>query len=83
MAKSAKKATEHAEKLQDKVNTHFVESLVLSIDGLSEKSTVASIKDLFNKYGDVGYVVYVRGQSKAEIRFFGEENAEQEAWNKL
>ncbi|EYC26593.1 hypothetical protein Y032_0010g853 [Ancylostoma ceylanicum] len=82
MAKSAKKAAEHAEKLQAKVNTHFVKGLVLSIDGLPENSTVLSIKEFFNKFGDVGYVVYESGQSKAEIRFSGEENGAQEAWNK-
>ncbi|RCN42214.1 hypothetical protein ANCCAN_11809 [Ancylostoma caninum] len=64
-----------------KVNTHFVKGLVLSI-GLPGNSTVASIKEFFNKYGDVGYVVYESGQDKSEIQFSGEENGAQEAWNK-
>ncbi|KAK6728310.1 hypothetical protein RB195_005756 [Necator americanus] len=82
MAKTAKKAAEHAEKLQAKVNAHFVKGLVLSIDGLPEDSTVPGIKEFFRKFGDVGYVVYESGQSKAEIRFSGEENGAQEAWDK-
>ncbi|VDM65730.1 unnamed protein product [Strongylus vulgaris] len=82
LAKSAKNAAEHAEKLQAKACAKFVKGLILSVDGLPEDSTVAAIKEFFKKFGDVGYVVYEAGQSKAEIRFSGAENGAQEAWTK-
>ncbi|VDO89370.1 unnamed protein product [Haemonchus placei] len=68
MAKTAKKIAEQAEKMQAKVNAHFVKGLILSVDGLPENSSMLAIKEFFKKFGDVGYVVYESGQSKAEIR---------------
>ncbi|KHJ87344.1 la domain protein [Oesophagostomum dentatum] len=82
MAKQAKNAAEHAEKLQAKACAKFVKGLILSIDGLPEDTSVQAIKEFFRKYGDVGFVVYESGQSKAEIRFSGAENGAQEAWDK-
>ncbi|KAJ1367344.1 hypothetical protein KIN20_028240 [Parelaphostrongylus tenuis] len=82
MVKTAQKIAEHAEKLHAKANAHFVKGLILSVSGLPEDCTMAAIKEFFKKFGDVGYVVYENGQSKAEIRFAGEENGAQEAWNK-
>ncbi|CAJ0592413.1 unnamed protein product [Cylicocyclus nassatus] len=82
LAKLAKNAAEHAEKIQAKTCAKFVKGLILSVDGLPDDTTVAAIKEFFRKFGDVGYVVYEAGQSKAEIRFSGAENGAQEAWSK-
>ncbi|VDL74647.1 unnamed protein product [Nippostrongylus brasiliensis] len=82
LAKASKKFAENAEKSQAKSSAHFVKGLILSVDGLPENSTMPAIKEFFKKYGDVGYVVYEGGQSKAEIRFAGEENGAQKAWEK-
>ncbi|VDP02863.1 unnamed protein product [Heligmosomoides polygyrus] len=80
LAKASKKYAEHAEKLQ--TAAHFVKGLILSVDGLPENSSMMAIKEFFKQFGDVGYVVYESGQSKAEIRFAGEENGAQKAWEK-
>lgn len=82
LAKASKKYAEHAEKLQAKTAAHFVKGLILSVDGLPENSSMMAIKEFFKQFGDVGYVVYESGQSKAEIRFAGEENGAQKAWEK-
>ncbi|KJH45333.1 la domain protein [Dictyocaulus viviparus] len=82
MAKNAKKYAEHAEKLHAKNSAHFVKGLILSVNGLPEDTTMSAVKEFFKKFGDVGYVVYENGQSKAEIRFAGEENGAEKAWNK-
>ncbi|KAE9419227.1 hypothetical protein Angca_004825 [Angiostrongylus cantonensis] len=60
----------------------FVKGLILSVSGLPEDTTLSAVREFFKQFGDVGYVVYENGESKAEIRFAGEENGAQEAWNK-
>uniref|UniRef100_A0A0K0CWD8 Lupus La protein n=1 Tax=Angiostrongylus cantonensis TaxID=6313 RepID=A0A0K0CWD8_ANGCA len=80
MVKTTKKFAEHTEKLH--AQARFVKGLILSVSGLPEDTTLSAVREFFKQFGDVGYVVYENGESKAEIRFAGEENGAQEAWNK-
>ncbi|EFO19002.2 La domain-containing protein [Loa loa] len=60
---------------------HFVKGLVLSVENLpKEDCDLTKIKDFFKQFGDVQYVVYEKGDEKAQIRFGGEENGAAVAW---
>ncbi|EJW81447.1 La domain-containing protein [Wuchereria bancrofti] len=66
---------------QAKKIVHFVKGLVLSVENIpKEDCDLAKVKDFFKQFGDVQYVVYEKGDEKAQIRFGGEENGAAVAW---
>uniref|UniRef100_A0A1I8EQI0 La domain-containing protein n=1 Tax=Wuchereria bancrofti TaxID=6293 RepID=A0A1I8EQI0_WUCBA len=80
-AKQAKKKAVEAETKKNLEIVHFVKGLVLSVENIpKEDCDLAKVKDFFKQFGDVQYVVYEKGDEKAQIRFGGEENGAAVAW---
>ncbi|VIO95622.1 La domain containing protein [Brugia malayi] len=80
-AKQAKKKAVEAETKKNLEMVHFVRGLVLSVENIpKEDCDLAKLKDFFKQFGDVQYVVYEKGDEKAQIRFGGEENGAAIAW---
>uniref|UniRef100_A0A914P2H5 Uncharacterized protein n=1 Tax=Panagrolaimus davidi TaxID=227884 RepID=A0A914P2H5_9BILA len=90
--KAAKKASKNQKKNETRKNTddahsavHFLKGQVLQVAGLpTENVTIALLKEFFNKYAPVAYVVYDQGSSEASLRFrSSEENAAVNALGKM
>ncbi|KAL3997480.1 La domain family protein [Acanthocheilonema viteae] len=81
-AKQAKKKAAEAESKKKNLEVvHFAKGLVLSVENIpKEDCDLAKVKDFFKQFGDVQYVVYEKGDEKAQIRFGGEENGAAVAW---
>uniref|UniRef100_A0A0R3RK00 Lupus La protein n=1 Tax=Elaeophora elaphi TaxID=1147741 RepID=A0A0R3RK00_9BILA len=81
-AKQAKKKASEAESRKKNLETvNFVKGLVLSVENIpKENCDLTKVKDFFKQFGDVQYVVYEKGDEKAQIRFGGEENGAAIAW---
>lgn len=80
-AKQAKKKAVEEESKKNLERVHFVKGLVLSVENIpKEDCDLAKVKDFFKQFGDVQYVVYEKGDEKAQIRFGGEENGAAVAW---
>uniref|UniRef100_A0A915PRA1 Uncharacterized protein n=1 Tax=Setaria digitata TaxID=48799 RepID=A0A915PRA1_9BILA len=81
-AKQAKKKAAEAESKKKNLEiVCFVKGLVLSVENLpKEGCDLAKVKEFFKQFGDVQYVVYEKGDEKAQIRFGGEENGADIAW---
>ncbi|MCP9260905.1 Sjogren syndrome antigen B (Autoantigen La) [Dirofilaria immitis] len=71
----------HGVKKKNLEIVHFVKGLVLSVVNIpKENCDLMKVKDFFKQFGDVQYVVYEKGDEKAQIRFGGEENGAAIAW---
>uniref|UniRef100_A0A1I7Z471 Lupus La protein n=1 Tax=Steinernema glaseri TaxID=37863 RepID=A0A1I7Z471_9BILA len=81
-AKNAKRNAVDAERAKSQVLAQFTKGLILDIDGLPTDAALNDVKNFFRQFGDVGYVVYEAGQSKAQIRFGGDEDGAKQAWEK-
>ncbi|KAK0427789.1 hypothetical protein QR680_010427 [Steinernema hermaphroditum] len=81
-AKNAKRNAADSERVKSQVIAQFTKGLILDVDGLPSDTTMNDVKTFFRKFGDVGYVVYEAGQSKAQIRFGGDEDGAKDAWQK-
>uniref|UniRef100_A0A8R1TRD4 Uncharacterized protein n=1 Tax=Onchocerca volvulus TaxID=6282 RepID=A0A8R1TRD4_ONCVO len=84
-ARAAKQAKKKAAEIESKKKNleivHFVKGLVLSVENIpKEDCDLAKVKEFFKQFGDVQYVVYEKGDEKAQIRFGGEENGAAVAW---
>ncbi|OZC07635.1 hypothetical protein X798_05352 [Onchocerca flexuosa] len=84
-ARAAKQAKKKAAEVESKKKNleivHFVKGLVLSVENIpTEDCDLAKVKEFFKQFGDVQYVVYEKGDEKAQIRFGGEENGAAVAW---
>jgi lupus La protein len=83
--KSTMKQQAVEEQKKSALGSHFIKGLVLNVHGLPKegKATVNKLKEFFNQFSEVAYVVYEENQDDAQIRFkSATENAAMEAWEK-
>ncbi|VDM97920.1 unnamed protein product [Thelazia callipaeda] len=81
LKQAKKKAMEEESKRKNRDIVHFVKGLVLSVENIPKNDCdLSKIKEFFKQFGDVQYVVYEKGDEKAQIRFRGEENGADIAW---
>ncbi|PAV67695.1 hypothetical protein WR25_04214 [Diploscapter pachys] len=82
LAKLAKKNEELAAKRAAKQMVHFTKGLILAVENVPKNASVNELKEFFNQFAKVGYIVHEPDQTNAEIRFEGTEDAAKTAWEK-